>query len=122
MQRDDPNAWATYRQAMKSHDPYGVIVKSYRERETLRNIGGDLDAYKKRVLDEAMADPEFQKRFLESVKGQAGANGNSVARPAKPQASSSPSLGNIGAGGGEAQAQEPSDIDLFRAATTARRR
>ena len=122
MQRNDPNAWATYRNAMQSHDPYGVIVKSYRERETLRNIGGDLEAYKKRVIDEAMSDPEFQKRFLETVKGQAGANGNNVARPVRPQVSSSPSLGNVGAAGGDQQLSEPSDIDLFRAATTSKRR
>ncbi|WP_445215470.1 hypothetical protein ACKWRH_23610 [Bradyrhizobium sp. Pa8] len=120
MARNDPNAWATYNRAMGSHDPYGVIVRWHNDGETLRSIGGDLDGYKKRVLEEALSDPDYRKRVIEAAKGQAMATGNSVARPVT--VASSPSLGNIGAGGGEAQIAEPSDADLFRQATSARRR
>lgn len=120
MARGDQNAWSTYQRAMQSHDPYGVIVRWHNEGETLRTIGGDLDGYKKRILDDAMNDPEFRKRVIDAAKSQAQANGNSVARPVT--VASSPSLGNIGAGGGEAQIAEPSDADLFRQATSARRR
>ncbi|MBR0741167.1 hypothetical protein JQ581_29970 [Bradyrhizobium liaoningense] len=120
MQRGDPNAWSTYQRAMQSHDPYGVIVRWHNEGETLRTIGGDLDGYRKRILEEALADPDYRKRVIDAVKGQAQANGNSVARPVA--VASSPSLGNVGAGGGEAQITEASDADLFRQATSARRR
>ncbi|MEY9239171.1 hypothetical protein ABIF68_006790 [Bradyrhizobium japonicum] len=120
MARNDPNAWATYNRAMGSHDPYGVIVRWHNDGETLRSIGGDLDGYKKRILEEALSDPDYRRRVIEAAKGQAQANGNSVARPVT--VASSPSLGNIGAGGGEAQIAEPSDADLFRQATSARRR
>lgn len=105
---------------MGSHDPYGVIVRWHNDGETLRSIGGDLDGYKKRILEEALSDPDYRKRVIDAAKGQAQANGNSVARPVT--VASSPSLGNIGAGGGEAQIAEPSDADLFRQATSARRR
>lgn len=119
MTRNDPNAWATYNRAMQSHDPYGVITRWHQEGETLRTIGGDLNAYRQRIIDEAMKDPEIQKRFLETVKGQTS---NNVARPVRSQAASSPSLGNVGAGGGDEQVVEPSDAELFRAAVTAKRR
>ncbi|UEM17038.1 hypothetical protein J4G43_024110 [Bradyrhizobium barranii subsp. barranii] len=121
MQRGDPHAWSTYQRAMGSHDPYGVIVKWHQDGETLRNIGGDLDGYRKRILEEALADPEYRARVIEAAKGQAAATGQHVARPVKP-AVASPSLGNIGAGGGDAQTVEPSDAELFRAATQAKRR
>ncbi|QOG21374.1 hypothetical protein [Bradyrhizobium sp. SEMIA] len=123
MARGDPHAWGTYQRAMSSHDPYGVIVKWHQDGETLRNVGGDLDAYRKRILEEALADPEYRARAIEAAKGQAATNGAHVARPAvvKP-AVASPSLGNIGAGGGDAQIVEPSDAELFRAATQAKRR
>ena len=119
MARGDPNAWGTYNRAMQSHDPYGIIVRAHREAETLRTIGGDLDGYRKRVLDEALADPEYRKRVFEAAKGQAP----NVHRPAvTTQVASSPSLGNIGASGGDQQIIEPSDAELFRAATQAKRR
>lgn len=122
MQRGDQGAWGTYNRAMQSHDPYGVIVRAYRESEQLREIGGDLAAYRKRVLEEALADPEYRKRAVEAARSQA--NGGGVYRPAgQPSAQApSPSLGDIGASGGEAAPVEPSDIDLFRAATRAKRR
>jgi hypothetical protein len=120
MARGDPNAWSTYNRAMQSHDPYGVIVGWHREGEVLRTTGGDLESYKKRVREEALKDPEFRKQALELLRGEAQASGNSVARPVKPQ--SSPSLGDIGAGGRDETVNEPSDNELFRAATSAKRR
>lgn len=122
MSRGDPNAWNTYNRAMQSHDPYGVIVRWHREGETLRTIGGDLDAYRQRVLEEALNDPEYRKRAIEAAKGQA----RDVHRPAgsvAPPVTSSPSLGNVGAAGGDAPAAEPlSENELFRAVTHAKRR
>lgn len=122
MSRGDQNAWATYNRAMASHDPYGVIVRWHNEGETLRSIGGDLSAYNSRILDDALKDPEFLKRALDAAKGQATATNNNVARPVKPSVASSPSLGNIGAGGTDEQISEPSDDQLFRAAVSAKRR
>lgn len=122
MLRGDPEVLSIYNRVMKSHDPYGQIVQWHQQGETLRAIGGDLDGYKKRILDEAMADPEYRAKVIEAAKGQAAAAGSHVARPVKPLVASSPSLGDIGAGGGDTQVIEPSDSDLFRAATSAKRR
>lgn len=122
MSRGDQNAWNTYNRAMQSHDPYGVIVRWHNDGEVLRSTGGDLNAYRTRILEEALKDPEYQKRVFEAAKGHATATGNSVARPVKSSVASSPSLGDIGAGGGDAEVIEPSDEQLFRAAVTAKRR
>jgi hypothetical protein len=107
---------------MSSHDPYGVIVRWHREGEVLRTTGGDINAYRQKVLDEAINDPDYRKRVMEAARGQAVATGNSVARPVTPKVASSPSLGNIGAGGGDTQVIEPSDNELFQAAVNAKRR
>jgi hypothetical protein len=125
MQRGDQAAWATYQRAMQSHDPYGVITRWHMERETLNSIGGDLESYKQRLRDEFLNDPEFRKQVFEAAKGQAAGTGMSVARPAQvtqPKAPTVPSLSNIGAGGGDEQMQEPSDMQLFRTAVSAKRR
>lgn len=122
MSRGDQNAWGTYNRAMQSHDPYSVIVGWHKDGEALRSIGGDINAYRTRILDEALKDPEYQKRVMEATREHAVATGTNVARPVRPSVASSPSLGNFGAGGGNAQVVEPTDDELFRAATTAKRR
>lgn len=124
MARHDPNAWATYNRAMSSHDPYGVITRWHMDREVLTQIGGDLESFKQRILDEAMKNPEFQKQVFAAAKGQAQANGSQVNRPAviQSQVPNLPSLSDIGAAGADEQMQEPSDEALFRAAVSAKRR
>jgi hypothetical protein len=122
MSRGDQMAWATYNRAMQSHDPYGVIASWYHERATLHEIGGDLNAFRKREREEALKDPEFLKAALEHAKGTAKTNGAFVNQSVQSTVPKMPSLGNIGAGGGDNQVIEPSDLELFRAATTAKRR
>ena len=126
MSRGDPNAWGTYNRAMQSQDPYGVIVRWHRDVTQLQEIGGDLEGYKQRIREEALQDPEYRKRVIETLRSQANGSAQQVFRPAGRQQSQapapSPSLGDIGASGGETTVVEPSDDDLFRAATRAKRR
>jgi hypothetical protein len=124
MARHDPHAWATYNRAMASHDPYGVITRAHMDRQTLTEIGGDLETYKKRVLEEAMKDPEFHKQVIQAAKGQAAASGQQINRPGVVQSKvpTLPSLSDIGAAGADEQQMEPSDEALFRAAVSAKRR
>jgi hypothetical protein len=119
--RGDPVVKGVLDRARQSHNPYGVITKWHMEREALSSMGGDINSFKQRVLDEAMKDPEFQKRVMQTIKGNGAAH---EARPAAvmPKVSVSPSLSNIGAGSTDSQIVEPSDAELFRAATTAKRR
>jgi hypothetical protein len=122
LQQGDNSAKNVYQQAMQSHDPYGVIVRWHNEREVMASTGGNLDAYRQRILDEGLKDPEYLKRAFEAARGQAQASGRTVERPVKSSVASSPSLGDVGAGSSTDAVTEPSDEQLFRAATTAKRR
>ena len=79
-----------------------------------------------KLLEEAMKDPEFQKKVILAAKGAAQANGSQINRaPAYITQSTVPvipSLADIGAAGPDEQMQEPSDDALFRAAVSAKRR
>ena len=77
MHRGDPNARAAWEQAMQSAHPYDVITRWHMNNETMREVGGDLTSYKKRVLEEALKDPEYQRQVIEASKGSA----THVARP-----------------------------------------
>lgn len=122
VQIGDPNVKAVLDRAMASHDPYGVITKWHRERETIGKVGGDLDAYVKAQVEKLLDDPEHQKAVTERLRQSALANGQTVHRPAQSKVPTTPSLANIGAGGGDEQVQEPSDEALFRQVVSAKRR
>lgn len=128
MRNSDPAAWATYHSAMGSHDPYGVITRWYVNQQTLGEIGeGGLDAYKQRILEEAMRNPEYQRQVLQAARNGATTQ---VHRPVQMSAGLSPqssplppSLSEVGAVvGEEGLLQDPPDDALFRAAVSAKRR
>jgi hypothetical protein len=102
LEQKDPLAVVTFQQAMQHPDPYSIIMQWHRHQQVLATVGTDIEAYNKKVL--------------ENARGSA----RHVNVPAK--VSVSPSLSNIGAGGRDEQTHEPSDQDLFRAVTTAKRR
>ena len=121
MHRGDPEIARVWKAAMDSQHPYDVITRWHLNNETMREVGGDLSAYKQRILEEAMRNPDHQRQVIEAHR-----NAPNVQHVARPVTSSPvpkiPSLGNVGAGGGETDLQEPSDEQLFRAVTTARRK
>jgi hypothetical protein len=121
MHRGDPDVKAVYDRAINSPHPFDVIARWHLNNETMREVGGDLAAYKKRVLEEALKDPDHQRQVFEYQRS--GGNAQHVARPVTSSpVPKIPSLGTVGTGaGGEADLQE-SDDQLFRAATSAKRR
>ena len=126
MGNSDPQAWAVYHSAMGSHDPYGVITRWFVDRQTIGEIGGDLQAYKQRIREEALKDPEFQRQVFQVARGQAMTQINrpvpTVQQTTPPSSSFPPSVSEIGATGGEDFINEASDQALFRAAVSAKRR
>ena len=77
----DPAARDVYRRAINSDDPYGVIIQWHHTGEVLRTTGGDLNAYRQKILDEALKDPEYQRKVIESARVLAQASGRMVERP-----------------------------------------
>jgi len=123
MRNSDPQAWAIYHSAMGSHDPFGVITRWFVDRQTLNTIGGDLEAYKKSILEQAMRDPEYQRQVFSAARGGAVTQINRpVQQVSQSTTSLPPSLSEIGAAGGDELIQDASDEALFRAAVTAKRR
>lgn len=115
----DPAVQTDYLRIMRSNHPYGELVAWHKKRQAFDEIGGDPAAYRNRVLDEAMRDPEVQQRFLAQLRGAAQPNIEAPRRSAVPHI---PSLQGIGTAAGPASAAgDPSDAELF-SATTRRRR
>jgi hypothetical protein len=127
----DPNAKAVHQAALQHPDPYGLITRWHMEREMLSQIGGDLEQYNQRTLQDALKNPEFLKTALEAAKGHAAASGSMINRAPVTQSGyrksesgvpTLPSLSDIGAAGGDEGITEASDEALFRAAVSAKRR
>lgn len=114
----DSDAWSTYNRAMASIDPYGEIMRWHTGKEVISTVGTDLNAYRQKLLDEAIKDPEFQKRVFEAARGQAASNGSAVNRPVVPKL---PSIGKVGAAAPSTSDDDNlSDEELFQAATRRR--
>lgn len=115
----DPAVQTDYLRIMRSNHPYGELVAWHKKRQAFDEIGGDPAAYRNRVLDEAMRDPEVQQRFLAQLRGAAQPTVEAPRRSAVPHI---PSLQGIGTAAGTASAAgDTSDAELF-SATTRRRR
>jgi hypothetical protein len=115
----DPAVQTDYMRIMRSQHPYGELVAWHKNRQVLNDIGSDPAAYRNRVLEEAMKDPEVQQRFLAQIRGAAQPT---VEPPSRSSVPAIPSLQGIGtAASPAAAAGEPSDAELF-SATTRRRR
>lgn len=56
-------------------NPGKALMRWHKERATVQEIGGDLNAYKARLRDEALKDPEFLKKAIEAARVSAGGNG-----------------------------------------------
>jgi hypothetical protein len=103
---------------MASIDPYGEIMRWHTGREVLSTVGADLNAFRQKLLDEAVKDPEFQKKVFDAARGQAASNGSTVNRPVVPKL---PSIGKVGAAAPSSDADDNmSDEELFHAATRRR--
>lgn len=62
----------------KSPNPGRALMKWYGEQEALRETGGDLTAYRKRTLDEALKDPEHRKAVLAAMEAEARGGGGTI--------------------------------------------
>lgn len=112
-------------QIVNSPNPGKALMRWHRDQEAIRTIGGDLDAFKKKLRDEAMDDPEFRKSAMAKWRAIAGngsangANGNG-----SQAATDLPSLNRATGAGSQASedGKWESDKELFRSATTVARR
>lgn len=91
----------------KSPNPGRALMKWYGEQEALRETGGDLAAYRKRILDEARKDPEYRKQVLADMEAEARGGGGIVDRS---NITTIPSLTRASGGGSR---RDDSSGDVF---------
>jgi len=61
----------------QSRDPGETLMEWHRELKTRAEVGSDLNAYKQRLREEALKDPEFRKAAMEAWRSETPANGRS---------------------------------------------
>lgn len=70
-----PDTIALVRGMEASPNPGEAIVSWHKRNQAMREVGDDLDGYKARLAEETrkslMADPEFRKELLASLRGEA---------------------------------------------------
>jgi hypothetical protein len=105
---------------MGSPNPFLAAVDWLKQKELLAEIGGDAKAYRERILNEALADPEFLGRASEAARSFAAGNVRLLSRAStKPQAL--PSLNRSGsAASSAALTREPTDLELAEEALARR--
>jgi hypothetical protein len=102
----------------KAIDPFAEMVTWHKNKAAMQEVGPDPAAYKARIREEALKDPEFQKLVLEAARGTAQQTNNTITRPA---VSSIPSLSKVGAVALPDGQDEASDNELFASITKRKR-
>jgi hypothetical protein len=98
----------------QSRDPGETLIQWHREQKTRAEVGTDLGAYKQRLRDEALKDPEFRKAAMEAWREQAPTQVNGRPRIELPPSMSGVSRSNAAL---KADNQDVSDHELFEQTT-----
>lgn len=102
---------------VSSPNPGSALMRWHQREETIRQIGdGGLEAYRQRMLDEAMKDPNFRTRAMEAWRTEAQQTQTS----ASPPNPSVPSLNRTTGTRPAVPAGAPSDAEIFAHATARR--
>lgn len=104
-----PENVALVRRMEASSNPGESILSWHKRNEAMRAVGDDLAAYNARVADETrnklMADPEFRKEFLASLRGEATGDQGRPRTGVKLPKSLSQAAGS--------NARSPDDLEIF---------
>lgn len=124
--RANPTARYEAQRIWESQHPYGALVKWHQSQTALKEIGSDPAAYRKKVMDELLKDPEHRKAVMAAIEAEARGNPN-PANPAQPRPTNvtrlPPSLNRIASAAPAAPAggeEAISDRELFSHATARR--
>ena len=88
-----------------SRDPGKTLLEWHREQKTRQEIGGDLNAYKQRLRNEALKDPEFRKAAMAAWQAEAQPTSNG-----RPNVQLPPSLNGATRSGGLPTQSDPTDL------------
>jgi hypothetical protein len=97
-----------------ARDPGKVLLEWHRENKNRAEVGTDLNAYKAKLREEALKDPEFRKAAMEAWRADAQPIVNGRPRVELPPSLSSQSRSSAAPKGGS---EDVSDHDLFEQIT-----
>jgi hypothetical protein len=103
-----------YERIMASRHPYAELVSWHKRHQTLSKIGDNPDAFVDAEVERRMADPQFQAKMLERIRGTASTQ--------QPITQVPPSLNRIPAGANAPTDGPMDDAGLFAFATQGMRR
>lgn len=108
---------ATHQRINSSPNPFAAAVEWYQREQTLKTVGNDVEAFKANVLEEAIRNPEFVAKVVESFRngGQAPQQSNRIQLPPSLNKATSAAPTKPRAGGGDV-----SDQELFNSITARR--
>jgi hypothetical protein len=111
------------RQVLGARNPWDAAVQWNQRREVLQATGGDLTAYRQRVLQEALADPAQRQSLMQMMAQQPAGNAPAaLASTPKPAIKFPTSISSIGAAAiPKEDIADESPEDRFRRITSARR-
>lgn len=117
--RTDPAMRLEAQRIWQQEHPYGALVDWHKQRQALKEFGSDPNAYKAKVKDELMKDPEFRAAIIAAVKAESS-NGQQNLNGSRPNNVTRlpPSLGRVASAAPNNMGDEtdPSDAELFRSA------
>ena len=116
-QARSPQIVANIREAV---NPGKALMRWYRQETARREVGDDLEGYKKRLRDELKKDPEFRKEFMADLDAEA--RGPSAGRSSS-NVTDLPSLNRAPGGGGRQTLGDlgSSDAEIYASLTAKRR-
>ena len=94
----------------QSRDPGETLMEWHRELKTRAEVGNDLNAYKARLREEALKDPEFRKAAMEAWREQAQPSSNGRPRVELPPSLNGASRSNASL---RSSNEDVSDAELF---------
>jgi hypothetical protein len=94
----------------QSRDPGETLIQWHREQKTRAEVGTDLVAYKQRLREEALKDPEFRKAAMEAWREQAPTQTNGRPRVELPPSLNGASRSNASL---RSSNEDVSDAELF---------
>ncbi len=108
--RNDPSLQTLTAQLRVSRDPVGTALRWHSNNQLLRETGGNISAYRDKILADAMKDPAYQAKVIEAARGQPGAPPNIKLPPSLNRTAGS------GVSASELSSEDMSDRALFQQA------
>lgn len=96
IQSGDQSAQFDYQRVMAQPNQYAALVQLHQQRQALAQIGNDPNAYREKVLAEALNDQAFLAKAMEAAQARAKSNPPVVAFNTPQKSKGVPSISNVG--------------------------